>query len=248
MALKVLDFDYSYKVFISGNIVEIYRYDKNIPFGYKDSKRKGLKGRSSVASEENKSINREKVCNRAKNDLTRLINSNYIKGSSRFITLTFRENVQDFNYANKEFNKFIKRFNYYLGYSVQYTVVVEFQERGAIHYHAIFYNIPKKLDLPKCTELWGHGSFNCKRIDRVVNVGSYMVKYMSKNANDERLRGKKMYFNSRGLKKPIEIKEPISVMALVGALQGQAPIYENEYDILFNDTIQNHVLYKQYTI
>ncbi|MDM0507027.1 hypothetical protein QTH46_15675, partial [Clostridium perfringens] len=85
-------------------------------------------------------------------------------------------------------------------------------------------------------------------IDRVKNVGAYMVKYMNKNSDDERLVGQKMYFNSRNLKKPIEIKEPVSVIALVGSLQKQAPIYENEYDIEYSDSIQNHVIYKQYNI
>ncbi|MDK0672354.1 MAG: hypothetical protein E6096_16250 [Clostridium sp.] len=239
---------YSYRAIISGDIVEIYTYDKVIPYGYTDTKRKGKKGRSAEASFEDKKINRSKVTNRARTDLTRLINTNYEKGSSRFITLTFRENMQDLKKANYEFKKFVQRFEYYLKYKLKYSVVVEFQKRGAIHYHTIFYNIPNKLDLPKCAEIWGQGSFNCKRIDRVKNVGAYMVKYMNKNSDDERLVGQKMYFNSRNLKKPIEIKEPVSVIALVGSLQKQAPIYENEYDIEYSDSIQNHVIYKQYNI
>ncbi|ELC8451723.1 hypothetical protein QYB64_003304 [Clostridium perfringens] len=234
------------KVFLCGNVVEVYEYDKPIFSGYKDSK--GRRGRRSCASDDEKIKNREKVCRRAMNDLRRLINANFKRGSSRFITLTFKDNVQDLKYSNYEFKKFVKRFEYYLGYKVQYTVVIEFQKRGAIHYHAIFYNIPSKLDLPRCREIWGHGSFNCKRIDNVDNVGAYMVKYLSKNIDDERLKGNKMYFNSRGLVKPKEIKEPVLVSALVGSLQVQAPKFENSYDIKYNDTVQNVVHYKQYII
>lgn len=239
---------YNYKAWLCGSVLEVYQYDKVVKCDYKDFKRKGKRGRASIASEDEKSVNREKVSCRAKKDLTRLINCNYNKGASRFITLTFKENIQDLKWANKEFNKFVKRFEYYLGFKTQYSVVVEFQERGAIHYHSIFYNISQKLDLPKCRDIWGHGSFNCKRIDRVKNVGAYMCKYMSKNANDKRLIGQKMYFNSRGLKKPVEIVEPDLVMALVGSLQNQVPVYENEYNIIFNDDIQNHVVYRQYII
>lgn len=245
---------YSYKAWLCGNVLEVYQYSNAIAYGYKDKKRKGPRGRSSVASEDDKSINREKVSSRAKKDLTRLINTNYKRGSSRFVTLTFKENMQDLKLANYEFNKFVKRFNYYLmsiygdDFKLQYSTVVEFQKRGAVHYHSIFYNLPKKLDLGKCRDIWSRGSFNVKRIDRVANVGAYMCKYMSKNADDERLKGNKMYFNSRGLDKPIEIQEPEIVSALVGSLQNQAPVFENEYDISFNDVIQNHVYYKQYII
>lgn len=234
------------KAYISGNVTELYIYKIPVSYGYKD--KGNTKGRRGVANPDDRERNREKVCRRAENNLRRIINTNYIKGDSRFITLTFKDNITDLKFANNEFTKFIKRFQRYLKYKLQYTVVIEFQKRGAIHYHTIFYNIPEKLDLPKCREIWGHGSFNCKRIDNVDNVGAYIVKYLSKNSNDKRLKGQKMYFNSRGLKKPVEIKEPDIVSALVGSLQNQVPKYENSYDIMYNDEIQNVVQYKQYII
>lgn len=231
---------YDKKIIISGRVIELYNYERPVLYNYKD-KRKEKGGRSSMASEEDSKENRKKVCLRAERDLRRIINSNYNDGSSRFITLTFRENLQDFKIANYEFKKFILRFNYHIGYKAEYTVVIEFQERGAIHYHTVFYNLPRKLNLPKCRKIWGQGSFNCKLINDVDNVGAYITKYMTKNADDERLKGQKMYFNSRGLKKPIEIKEPELVEALVGSLQGQAPKYENTFE---NE--HNSVNYKQY--
>lgn len=175
--------------------------------------------------------------------MRRIINSNYDSGSSRFITLTFKENIQDLKFANNEFSLFVKRFQYYLGYKLQYSAVIEFQKRGAIHYHTMFYNIPDKLDLPRCREIWGHGSFNCKLIDHVDNVGAYMVKYMAKNNMDDRLKGKKMYFNSRKLKHATEIKEKNLVHTITKSLTGQAPKYENTF---VND--YNSVSYKQFII
>lgn len=238
---------YSVKAWLCGNVIEIYSYDKLVYDSYSlDDCEK--RGRSVVACDDDKLKNRKKVCQRAKIDLIRLINTNYKVNSSRFVTLTFRENMQDLKKANYEFKKFILRFEYYLGYKLQYTAVVEFQQRGAVHYHVIFYNISAKLDLPRCTEIWGHGSFNCKRIDKVKNVGVYMVKYLLKNSQDERFVGQKMYFNSRGLKKPQEIKEPDLIAQLQKSLLNQAPNYVSEYDIVFNDKVQNHVVYKQYII
>jgi len=233
---------YDSKAIICGKVVDIYEYERPVIFNYKDSK-KSSSGRRSVAKDEDALENRKKVCSRAKRDLRRIINTNYIENSSRFITLTFRDNLQDLKVSNYEFKKFIGRFNYYLGFKVEYSVVIEFQKRGAIHYHTIFYNLPDRLNLPKCRAIWGQGSFNCKLMNDVDNVGAYITKYMAKNFDDERLKGQKMYFNSRGLKKPIEIKEPELVEALVGSLQGQAPkfesVFENEY---------NSCSYKQYIL
>ena len=101
---------YDKKIIISGKVIEVYEYKNNVLYGYKDTK-KDKKGRSSEASDEDKDINREKVLSRARKDLRRLINSN-IEKYSKFLTLTFKENVTDLDYANYEFNKFIKRLNY----------------------------------------------------------------------------------------------------------------------------------------
>lgn len=241
---------YKLRVIICGNNIERYEYDKPVMSGYVDTKRGDVKGRKGVADDVGKAENRKKVTTRAKTDLIRKINTNYKKGSSRFITLTFKENITDLKSANYEFTKFIKRFDYYLGFKSQYTVVVEFQKRGAIHYHAIFYNIAKKLNLIDCMKIWGQGSFNCKRIDRVTNVGAYMVKYMSKNADDERLHGQKMYFNSRGLKKPIDIKlkEPVPITDFFEQLKDKDPCYKTNYDVVFDGECTNTVAYSQYVL
>ena len=55
----------------------------------------------------------------------------------KFLTLTYKENIQDLTVSNDMFKKFIMKLNYnirkvdkdYIG--VQYTTVIEFQERGA---------------------------------------------------------------------------------------------------------------------
>lgn len=229
---------YSKKIIISGNIVEVYEYDKPILEGY-TIKERGC-GRCFEASEEDKQINREKVFSRAKRDLRRLINAN-IGEFSKFITLTFAENITDLKQANYEWKKFRQRLETKIGYKLQYVVVVEFQKRGAIHYHCVMFNLPY-IQNKKLREIWGNGFVKINNIDKVDNVGAYVCKYMTKT-DDDRLVGQKMYFTSRGLEKPVEIKEEARVETLASVLPASALTYsstfENEY---------NSVLYRQYNI
>lgn len=231
---------YRRKIVLSGNVVEFYEYENDVIYGYKDTK-KNTKGRKSVANDEDKEKNREKVLSRARKDLRRIINCN-IQEYSKFLTLTFADNVQDLDKANYEFKKFILRLNYHYKIKVKYSVVIEFQKRGAVHYHAILYNLTDKLDLKVLQKIWGNGFIKVNSIKDVDNVGAYVCKYMIKT-DDYRLLGRKMYFNSKGLDKPQEIKESSLVDALVGSLQDNSLTYENKFS---ND--YNSINYKQYII
>lgn len=231
---------YDKKVIIAGNVIEVYEYEKSVHFGYKDT-RKNSKGRGSIASADDKEKNREKVLSRARKDLRRIINCN-IQKYSKFLTLTFKDNVQDLDYANNEFKNFIKRLNYHYGIKIKYTAVIEFQKRGAIHYHCILYNLVQKINVQELQEIWKHGFIKINSIDNVDNVGAYVCKYMTKT-DDDRLLGRRMYFNSRGLNRPQEIKEPDLIAQLQRSLLNQAPKYENTFT---ND--YNSVNYRQYII
>ena len=80
---------------------------------------------------------------------------------------------------------------------------MEFQDtngRGAIHYHCL-------LDIPyiphkELQKIWGNGFVFINVISHVDNLGAYLIKYMTKDSNDIRLRGKKGYLASRNLKQP----------------------------------------------
>ena len=61
--------------------------------------------------------------------------------------------------------------------------------------------------------------------------------------DDKRLEGRKMYFNSRNLIKPTEIKDPEIVSAVESSLQNQSPKYENTFSNEYNS-----INYKQYII
>lgn len=224
---------YEKKIIISGDIIEVYSYSLPVLEGYIDVKKK-TKGRQKKASESDKEINREKVLNRAARDLRRIINTN-INDKSKFVTLTFADNVCDLKTANYEFKKFRQRLEYFLDKRIKYSVVVEFQKRGAVHFHTIFFNIPyiKNSDLEN---LWGNGFVKINKIDNVDNVGAYVCKYMTKDLADKRLEGNKCYFTSRNLNKPIILKEKDLVDSTVNALQGNNLVYENVFKNDFNTT------------
>ena len=99
--------------------------------------------------------------------VARIVDCNF-DDNTKFMTLTFKENIQDITYTNYEFNKFIKRLNFYLYHEkkqkLKYLAVWENQKRGAIHYHIIFFDFPfiKTKDLQ---EIWGHGFVKINKID-----------------------------------------------------------------------------------
>jgi len=247
------------KIVYSGDIVEIYEYEKGYLKGYKltrNEKRNNgrIRGEKSDKYEEN----RKQVLQRAKRDLRRLINANvgqYGKEyTAKFLTLTFKEDVKDMKQANYEFLKFIKRLNYYCfgtkKANLKYTCVVEFQKRGAIHYHVIIYNMPyiKANDI---ANVWGNGFIKINKIDNVNNVGAYVSEYLGQaekgqghDIEDDRLQGKKSYFSSKGLYKPIEVTDEKVVEQVTAALPLESLTYAAEFE---NEHIGT-ITYKQYNI
>lgn len=214
-------------------------------------------GRKSEKSD-NYEEHRKQVLQRAKKNLRRLINANvgqYGKEfTAKFLTLTFKDNVKDLDKANYEFKKFIQRLNYYCfgtkKANLKYTCVVEFQKRGAIHYHVIIYNMPyiKANDL---SIVWGNGFIKINRIDDVDNVGAYVSEYLGQaekgqghDIEDDRLEGRKSYFSSKGLFKPVEITDKKIVDAVSTALQEKCLTYSATFE---NESLGN-ITYKQYNL
>ena len=87
---------------------------------------------------------------------------------------------------------------------LKYIVAIEFQERGAIHYHVLFFNF-SFVTKGKLSKIWKQGFLDVRRTkgDDTQEIIGYLCKYMSKELEDERLCGQKSYFCSRELRKPI---------------------------------------------
>ncbi|MFZ2539948.1 MAG: hypothetical protein WAX04_13795 [Oscillospiraceae bacterium] len=220
---------YDIRLIQAGKVVEIIEYEKLVVEYSKIDKKINMtcqkNGRKSMASVEDKQTNRMIVLYRARNEIRRLVNTNVSQYCDEngnaympvFLTLTFSENIQDIAWANNEFRKFIKRLGNHIAHDqcyLKYLAVIEFQKRGAVHYHLIIFNLPY-MPVKEISEIWRYGYIWINAVDHVDNLGAYVVKYMNKDNDDERLAGHKCYFSSRGLYKPKEIK------ALTSSPQGQ---------------------------
>ena len=238
---------YSVKVVTSGHIVELYEYEKDIKTG-KDNKSGSVGRAGKNASDEDKEKNREIALARAKREVRRLINANVDAWGEKpkFFTLTFAENVTDIKWANSEFKKFKQRLSRHIWRdpnNLKYVTVIEFQKRGAVHYHVVTFNMPyiPHADLER---IWGHGFVKINAIDDCDNVGAYVTKYMTKDHDDERLREQKSYFSSRGLAKPVEeIIEKEDLNALRVALSPN-----KTFEIEFQNEYVGKVSYEQYNL
>ena len=240
---------YNKKIIVSGNIVEVYDYEKTMFKG------KNSSGGRHHTDSENSEKNREITLNRARKDIRRLINSNVGKYGemAKFITLTFADNITDVEVANYEFKKFIQRLNYDVFNSkkaiLKYTVVPEVQKRGAIHYHCVFYNMPY-VKHAKLRELWDYGdevekgSVNVKKIEHVDNIGAYVCKYLTKDTSTA-FEGKKSYFNSRGLYKPEEIYKEKEVTSFCDKLTTSNE-FKNTYNSSYSNDYTGKIEYQQY--
>ena len=127
--------------------------------------------------------------------------------------------------------------------NLRYTAVPEFQKRGAVHYHVVLYNLPyTKADV--IAKVWGNGFIKINIIDDVDNIGAYVCKYMVKDLDDDRLRGRKCYFNSRGLFKPLVIEDEKKAEMIKQSLPSECMTVSTEYE---NEHI-GKVSYKQYNM
>ena len=227
---------YNKKMVISGKFIDIYKYDKLVVTGF--NRDINLNKKSEGKSSNQKS---QSSIHRTKKNIRNITNSN--PQLTKFLTLTFKKNIEDIDFANYEFMQFVKRMKFKYP-DFQYLAVIEFQKRGAVHYHIIC-NLPyvnKKLIAKK----WGHGFIKIKRINRINNMGGYISKYVSKDTDNMKLFNKKKFFHSKDLFMPLEIIN-----------EWQFNNYYNNFDIenrvpIFEKTIESEyrgkIKIKQYII
>lgn len=216
------------KVLLCGRIAIVKQYEKEIWYNTLYPKLKKNKtgwGEREKTEEEKKDI-RKRANYRARNNVYNLISTNawFWKKEDNsmylptFLTLTYKENITDIKEANYLHSKFIKRLNYHTygtkKMQLKYLSVIEFQKRGAIHYHIIFFNLPF-IHKTEISEIWDQGFILIKKIDDKQNVAGYLTKYMSKGNNDIRLDKKKRYMCSRKLLRPIEINVQEEALRLI---------------------------------
>lgn len=118
--------------------------------------------------------------------MRQLVNANFFgELNELFITLTYRENMQDQKRLKKDMEKFLKKARRRLG-DIKYLYVVEPQERGAWHSHCLIKQLSAVATYwpsDDVADAWGQGFVRVQRLTQVDNVGAYLSAYMS-NAPD----------------------------------------------------------------
>lgn len=160
-----------------------------------------------------KEIYRNQARNRAGQTIYQLVHENNL---SKMWTLTYGdEAVEDRETALYDFKKFMLRLNYQLDRKIKYVAVIEVQKKrqakygkAVLHFHVAMEDFYIQKD--KFQDIWGHGNVSYSKYkdgrkvenDKVA-VACYMSKYLKKDMVDNPdIAGKKMYLNSKGLKRP----------------------------------------------
>lgn len=215
----------------SGNVIELYEYEMPVLRGGTFSR----KGRANApfTSDETKRDNRNKTAARGRTHVRRVVNAN--PQLNKFLTLTYAENMTDIDRSRKELDNFFKRLKRQFP-RFAYVCVIEFQKRGAVHFHLLC-NLPF-VDVKALAEVWGHGFIKLNRIDNVDNVGAYVTKYMTKENMDERLIGYRSYSMSRGLNQPQEYTTEEEIEEALAAVENVKRVYTAEFESEYYGTIR----------
>lgn len=200
---------YNKKVVFCGNVIEIYEYSSPVVAGYINKIDKLPRNQTDEVKKENFI----RSMKRTKRKIIQLVNTNFVPNRSSFLTLTFKENIVDYDVAFDFWKRFRQKVEYYFKLKLTYLGVVEFQERGAIHFHICLFNVPI-LQQNKLYDLWNSfsnnnsfGGVNIKSLKDCDNIGAYITYYMGKNFSDfydNEFKCKKRYFKSRNLLEPSE--------------------------------------------
>lgn len=209
--------------------------------------------------EENKFVtsrdkNKKKLTNNIARARTRIFEYAICNEFEYFITLTINSDYLD-RYNLKEYIKklgqFIRDYRKKYEVNIQYLLIPEKHKDGAWHMHGLIKGIPEKqlvenehgyLDWPCYREKFGFCSVG--EIKNKEAVSKYITKYLSKSFHTDRGvtdKESKLYYCSRGLKKPVKIKEG----TMFSFQHERIPFaYENDYvrTAILNKEEYNQVL------
>lgn len=148
---------------------------------------------------------------RRRGGIDEIIQNNFDKEHSIFVTLTFDEkrlgkaNVTNLDWTHKEFAKFIKRIGYRYD-NFGYIATFSRQKIGNWHYHMIC-NLPPETTEREIRDLWRNGRVDKSTYQSTMhyeNVKKYLIKNMEAIENE--LRGRKGYLSSLNAKRNIHIR------------------------------------------
>ena len=200
-------------------------------------KRAGFEKKQKFVASRDK--NKEKLTNNIARARTRIFEYAICNNFEYFITLTINSDYLD-RYDLKEYIKklgqFIRDYRKKHQVNIQYLLIPEKHENGAWHMHGLIKGIPENhlyvnehgyLDWSYYKDKFGFCSIG--KIKNQEAVSKYITKYIRKsfdNGKGVTDKESKLYYCSRGLKKPIKIKEG----TMYSFEHEQIPFtYENDY-------------------
>ncbi len=190
------------KMVVTNNLLGVYKLERPVFLGRGKQRSNRI---CSPKQQEEKSSRfdeyKKRSGTKALNTVRNLAVGNFsLSDDSKFITLTFNnENDFDINdpfECNKKFTIFMKRIRRRYK-NIRYIVVVEFQKRGAVHYHLLT-DLPY-IEKSELSEIWEYGFIDIRAIRSAEEIGRYISKYFTKNINDPRLKGARLYHTSKNL-------------------------------------------------
>lgn len=194
------------RVVRSGSQVEVYEY-ANEPADHSGQVRKR---RKRIVGEDDLPLVPRRADNihRLARDFRRLVWAN-LDGieNPAFITLTMFK-IVGIEEARHALNLFTGRVRKNICSDFRFIAVVEYQKRGAPHFHVLIWGLPPALIANErhdryLQHLWQAGYLDCIPTDGSPKLAGYLAKYMSKSMSDDRLLGKKSYTTSRNLMRPL---------------------------------------------
>ena len=237
------------KLIVSGKVIETFSYEK-MPVKDPISQKRNCIRRTfrdyNLYPDTSSSRNKNSL-RRSRMAIVRLANSN--SDLTKFVTLTFQDKKIDLGETNYEFNKFIHRLRYLNGNDLKYIAVPEYQKREAIHYHLLLnvgYIYHQKL-----FSTWGHGFVKIKKIGNIHNLGLYISKYLRRDSVNSQLFGRRSYFTSQNINKPIVYGSANSRDASeVREIWENFKLYEISpiYDTIYDTKYRGKVHYRKYVI
>jgi len=186
------------RAIICGNKVEVINYEKWFFWNFDPKRRDYSRGNNEERRKD--SILRTQI------KIRNIIDCNIGEERIKFLTLTFAKNITDISEAMFDWNVFIKKMRYRYGH-IEYLTVIEFQKRGAVHFHGLYFDLPLSVlnerETRGLAKLWGWGFVDVILSDGDHRISTYLSKYMLKASGDKRLLEQKAYVCSRNIKRSV---------------------------------------------
>lgn len=216
------------KVIQSGNLLEIYTYEKELPKNRITRKKGRSKGYKRFGSRRFDNVAR------LRKNFARLVRANLARPDEPALLTLTMSNFVRISTAYECFGGFTKRLRERFK-EVKYIAVPEFQKKGRVHFHMIVWGLPDSVILHEGStgykkkgkrnyvewlirkgygirdvrntrllqRLWGYGFCDITPTDGSSKLATYLAKYMQKAVFDKRLLLQKSYVSSRGIMRPM---------------------------------------------